>query len=80
MSKLRLDLDALAVEAFETDSGMAGGAGTVDGFAKPDDVHREAVFACTQEASCYCRTAYAVCGTGHATIYSCVATSPAACA
>jgi hypothetical protein len=55
-SKLRLD--DLAVNSFET-----GGApierGTVHGNA------------CTDPNTCRCPTAYAQCGTGAATIYSC---------
>jgi hypothetical protein len=75
MSKLRLDLDELAVESFEMDS-AAGARGTVRGH----DLLADAMIAdCTKFQSCFCHTAYAVCGTGRVTIYSCQPTSPLIC-
>jgi hypothetical protein len=80
MSKLRLDLDELAVETFDTGvdlelrgtvRGHGDGGGEGDGAPFMAD--------CTAVNSCYCRTAYAVCGTGPATIYSCAVTSPVRC-
>jgi hypothetical protein len=59
MKKMKLQLDDLAVESFSPGGG-AGPRGTVR--ARGD---------CTQGDTCVCDTAYAVCGTGPATIYSC---------
>lgn len=59
MNKLRLNAEELRVDSFATASTDAR-RGTVR--ARSD---------CTQGDSCYCHTAYAVCGTGPATIYSC---------
>lgn len=60
MKKLTLQLDALAVESFSPGRG-ADPRGTVRG--RGED--------CTQGDTCVCETAYAVCGTGPATFYSC---------
>src|SRR3954469_529770 len=59
MHKLRMRLEDLRVDSFQT-------AAT--------DVRRGTVRAysdCTYVDSCFCHTAYAVCGTGPQTIYSC---------
>ncbi|HEX8831933.1 MAG TPA: hypothetical protein VF705_12245 [Longimicrobium sp.] len=58
MKKLRLEPDSLSVESFATPPAMQQ-TGTVRARG------------CTVDDSCYCETAYAVCGTGPATIYSC---------
>lgn len=63
MRKLRLELDGLSVESFATAKAMRK-TGTVRG--RDSD--------CTGVESCLCHTAYAVCGTGPATIYSCTNT------
>jgi hypothetical protein len=63
MRKLRLELDRLSVESFATAKAMRKN-GTVRG--RGDD--------CTWVDSCFCETAYAVCGTGPATIHSCTYT------
>lgn len=67
MRKMSLDLDTLAVETFDTAPLGEDARGTV---------HANA---CTVGKSCYCPTAYAVCGTGPATIYSCPETNMTAC-
>jgi len=59
MNKLRMDADDLRVESFPT-AGADLRRGTVR--AQGD---------CTWVDSCFCKTAYAVCGTGPQTIYSC---------
>lgn len=76
MSKLRLDMEELAVESFDTGTDTEV-RGTVHGHDRGEGV--PFVADCTAVNSCYCHTAYAVCGTGAATIYSCAATSPARC-
>jgi hypothetical protein len=63
MSKLRLEIDRISVESFAT-ARVTRRIGTVRGHG--DD--------CTWADSCFCHTAYAVCGTGHATIHSCTYT------
>jgi hypothetical protein len=68
MHKLRLRLENLAVESFTT-AGEGRRQGTVRGHG--DD--------CTWVDSCFCRTAYAICGTGPATIYSCTYTADERC-
>ncbi|MDB4948373.1 MAG: hypothetical protein JWM27_1022 [Gemmatimonadetes bacterium] len=73
MSKLRLDLDELAVESFDTGTELEL-RGTVRAHGEGEGVPFMAD--CTAVDSCYCRTAYAVCGTGPATIYSCQPTTP----
>jgi hypothetical protein len=55
----KLRLDRLTVETFATGAIPIVEGGTVNGYA------------CTAGNSCYCPTAYAQCGTGPATIYSC---------
>lgn len=60
MKKLKLQVDDLAVESFSPGRG-ADPRGTVR--ARGED--------CTQGDTCVCHTAYAVCGTGPATIFSC---------
>jgi hypothetical protein len=67
MHKLRLNIESLAVESFPTAPGQVR-RGTVRGH---DD--------CTWVESCFCETAYAVCGTGPATIYSCNDTNDLRC-
>lgn len=67
MKKMTLDLDALSVESFDTDALPARERGTVRANA------------CTLDKTCYCKTAYAVCGTGPQTIYSCPETNMTAC-
>lgn len=59
MAKLRMRAEDLRVDSFPTD-GTDARRGTV-----------RALSDCTVGDSCYCHTAYAVCGTGPATIYSC---------
>jgi hypothetical protein len=68
MRKLRLYIESLAVESFPT-AGEGRARGTVRGHG--DD--------CTWDESCFCRTAYAVCGTGPATIHSCTYTNDERC-
>lgn len=63
MRKLRLEVDRLSVESFATAPAIRR-IGTVRGHG--DD--------CTWVDSCFCHTAYAVCGTGPATIHSCTYT------
>ena len=60
MRKLTLRIENLAVESFSTGQG-ADVRGTVRG--RGED--------CTQGDTCVCETAYYLCGTGPATIYSC---------
>ncbi|HYW07446.1 MAG TPA: hypothetical protein VE913_10840 [Longimicrobium sp.] len=59
--KLKLTLDQLDVQSFDT-----GELGDVD-----RGTVRGAAGGCTDGKSCYCGTAYAVCGTGPETVYSC---------
>jgi len=59
MDKLRMRAEDLRVDSFPT-AGTDARRGTVR-------AHSD----CTLVDSCYCHTAYAVCGTGPATIYSC---------
>lgn len=59
MDKLRMRAEDLRVDSFPT-AGTDARRGTVRAYSD-----------CTQGDSCYCQTAYAVCGTGPATIYSC---------
>jgi hypothetical protein len=61
MKKLRLHVENLRVESFQTSEVAPRSAGTVQGHA--DD--------CTWFVSCLCKTAYYNCGTGPHTIYSC---------
>jgi hypothetical protein len=75
MSKLRLELESLSVESFETDA-AEGPRGTVHG---REGLLDAVVADCTNFNSCFCHTAYAVCGTGRVTIYSCQPTSPLIC-
>lgn len=70
MRKLRLDLENLSVESFPTAAREPAAAGTVEANAA----------ACTCNASCVCRTAYYVCGTGPFTIHSCDYTANRSCA
>ncbi|HEV3050356.1 MAG TPA: hypothetical protein VGX50_08620 [Longimicrobium sp.] len=60
MKKLRLRIETLAVESFQTGREQAK-PGTVR--AHGDD--------CTWFESCLCETAYYYCGTGPATMWSC---------
>jgi len=69
MRKLTLDVDRLSVESFATAAPMRM-TGTVRG--RGED--------CTYVDSCFCHTAYAVCGTGPQTIYSCNYTNDERCA
>lgn len=68
MDKLRLRMESLAVESFPT-AGDSVHRGTVRGHG--DD--------CTWFDSCFCETAYAVYGTGPATIHSCTCTHDERC-
>jgi hypothetical protein len=68
MRKLTLDVDRLSVESFAT-AAATRKTGTVRGHG--DD--------CTWVDSCFCHTAYAVCGTGPQTIYSCTYTNDERC-
>lgn len=63
MKKLRLQAESLSVESFRTGAEVRA-PGTVHG--RGDD--------CTWFESCFCDTAYAICGTGPATIHSCTYT------
>jgi hypothetical protein len=67
MDKLKLRPENLTVESFTT-ADPDRRRGTVRGH---DD--------CTWFESCFCRTAYAVCGTGPATIHSCTYTNDERC-
>ena len=67
MNKLRMHLDDLRVESFTTD-GTDARRGTVRAYSD-----------CTYVDSCFCQTAYAVCGTGMETIYSCNYTNDEQC-
>lgn len=68
MKKLTLRVESLEVESFRT--GAEGhDPGTVRGHG--DD--------CTWFDSCLCRTAYYICGTGPATIWSCTYTNDERC-
>jgi hypothetical protein len=69
MKKLRMRVDELAVESFATAGHAGRRRGTVRG--RGDD--------CTWFESCFCETAYAVCGTGPATIHSCTYTNDERC-
>lgn len=68
MKKLKLRIESLTVESFQTAADSAR-RGTVRGHG--DD--------CTWFDSCFCETAYAVCGTGPATIHSCTYTNDERC-
>jgi hypothetical protein len=59
--KLSLDVDALAVESFETDGGAHEARGTVEANAVP----------CTCAKTCACPSALYYCGTIAFTAYSC---------
>ena len=63
MKKLELRIDNLTVESFSTAADRPA-PGTVRGHGDN----------CTWFDSCFCDTAYAVCGTGPATIHSCTYT------
>ena len=75
MSKLRLDMEKLEVETFATEP-VDGSRGTVRGH---DGLLDAVASDCTRGHSCFCDTAYAVCGTGPVTVYSCQPTSPIIC-
>ena len=68
MKKLELRIDTLKVESFSTAANRPA-PGTVRGHG--DD--------CTWFDSCFFDTAYAVCGTGPATIHSCTYTNDERC-
>jgi hypothetical protein len=68
MKKLKLRVESLTVESFRPER-EAAKPGTVRGHG--DD--------CTWFESCFCETAYAVCGTGPATIHSCTYTGDERC-
>jgi hypothetical protein len=69
--KLNLELEALAVDSFET-SAASDGHGTVHGQAALAPQPTPPEYAdCTCAYSCLCRTAYYYCGTGPHSIYSC---------
>lgn len=68
MKKLKLQIDALAVDSFRPDAGAAG--------REPGTVHGQAE--CTYFDTCLCKTAYYQCGTGPYTVYSCTPTTTAA--
>jgi hypothetical protein len=59
--KLKLTLDQLDVQSFDTGELEGAERGTVRGNAG----------ACTEGDSCYCKTAYVHCGDGPITVYSC---------
>jgi hypothetical protein len=67
MHKLRMHVEDLRVDSFPT-AGADARRGTVR-------AHGD----CTGVDSCFCHTAYAVCGTGPQTIYSCDYTVDEAC-
>ena len=69
MNKLRLSVESLTVESFQTAGEARRKPGTVQGHA--DD--------CTWFATCLCETAYYHCGTGPHTIYSCNYTADERC-
>ena len=71
--KLSLELEALAVDSFET-SAASNANGTVHGAATQPVDH------CTCDASCACPSAYFYCNTGAAhTNYSCNFTNNVSC-
>lgn len=61
MKKLKLQVDTLAVESFQTGDEADRAPGTVHG--RGED--------CTWDETCLCETAYYYCGTGPHTIFSC---------
>ena len=67
MDKLRMRVDDLRVDSFPTADTDAR-RGTVRAYGD-----------CTWVDSCFCHTAYAVCGTGPETIYSCDYTADEQC-
>lgn len=69
MKKLKLQIDALAVDSFRPDAGGAG--------REPGTVHGQAE--CTYFDTCLCKTAYYQCGTGPYTVYSCNYTNDLRC-
>ncbi|HEU0014521.1 MAG TPA: hypothetical protein VFQ45_12600 [Longimicrobium sp.] len=71
MRKLKLELEALEVDSFDTSAAADGEAGTVEA--------RQADADCTYYATCLCKTAYYHCGTGPHTIHSCNYTFDARC-
>lgn len=72
MKKFSLDLEALAVDSFETTVTDAE-RGTVLGreSVQPTPPEPAPEDDCTYKGSCLCETAYYYCGTGPFTIYSC---------
>lgn len=61
--KLKLELEALEVDSFDTRGDDGAGQGTVQALQDAGDD-------CTWYASCLCKTAYYHCGTGPHTIHS----------
>ncbi|HEX5727554.1 MAG TPA: hypothetical protein VFX98_18925 [Longimicrobiaceae bacterium] len=78
MKKLRLNLETLAVDSFET-SREGSEPGTVLAQESIDPTPPEYQPACTYFNSCLCKTAYYHCGTGPHTIHSCNFTFDATC-
>jgi hypothetical protein len=69
--KLNLELEALAVDSFDT-SAAGDGHGTVHGQADLAPQPTPPVYAdCTCAYSCVCKTAYYWCGDGYQTLHSC---------
>jgi len=73
MRKLKLELEALEVDSFDTSGGDGAGKGTVQAL-------QDAADNCTWYNTCLCKTAYYHCGTGPHTIHSCNYTFDARCA
>ncbi|HSU15092.1 hypothetical protein [Longimicrobium sp.] len=74
--KKKLDMDALAVDSFQTTEAEEG-RGTVHARGiEPTPPE----YACTCANTCLCKTAYYHCGTGYYTIYSCDYTQNGSCA
>lgn len=78
MKKLSLEIDALAVESFETGAGASLRA-TVRGHRDPQPTPPVLVDDCTCEASCLCPSNAYYCGTAPATEVSCDYTANASC-
>jgi len=79
MRKLSLELEALAVDSFETGKPVSLN-GTVQGQEGTTACDpTPPVYPCTCANTCLCHTNYYYCGTGPHTIYSCDFTANASC-
>lgn len=77
--KIRLDLDALGVDSFETEAPHAG-RGTVRAHESTTCVTTPPEYPCTCDASCLCKTAAFYCATAPETAISCDYSHNASCA